>query len=107
MNLLLNLSRFLVGLLFIFSGLIKANDPLGLTYKLEEYFSVLNIEWLNPIGLYLAIFICSIEVLVGIALLLLIKMRYTAPLLLAMILFFTLLTGYAAITKKITDCGAI
>ena len=42
-------SRLFVGLLFIFSGLIKLNDPLGFSYKLEEYFEVFHVVFLNPI----------------------------------------------------------
>ena len=47
MKILTYLSRFIVGVLFIISGLIKANDALGFSYKLEEYFSadVLNLDF--------------------------------------------------------------
>ncbi len=48
--------RILVGLLFIFSGLIKANDPLGFSYKLEEYFEVFHITFLSPLAVSMAIF---------------------------------------------------
>jgi hypothetical protein len=53
-----NLIRLVLGGLFIFSGVIKMNDPLGFSYKLEEYFGadVLNLEFLQPIALPLAIF---------------------------------------------------
>ena len=43
--------RILVGLLFIFSGLIKINDPLGFSYKLEEYFEVFHLGFLNSLAL--------------------------------------------------------
>jgi len=47
MKLFINISRLFVGILFIFSGLIKANDPLGLSYKMQEFFEVWNIHWLD------------------------------------------------------------
>ncbi len=107
MKLLSHISRVLVGSLFIVSGLIKANDPLGFSYKLQEYFSadVLNMTFLEPYALELAIFICISEVLLGIATLLGAKMKIVSWSLLLMILFFTFLTFYSAYFNKVTDCG--
>jgi uncharacterized membrane protein YphA (DoxX/SURF4 family) len=105
MKILTTISRYFVGILFIISGLIKANDPLGFSYKLDEYFLVFHMEWLSAISLFLAIFICVFEILLGVALLLAYKMRFTSWSLLLMILFFTWLTGYSAVTGKVTDCG--
>ena len=61
-------SRLLVGILFIISGLIKANDALGFSYKLEEYFSsaVLNMEFLIPFAFVMAAAICIVEVVLGV-----------------------------------------
>jgi uncharacterized membrane protein YphA (DoxX/SURF4 family) len=61
--------RIAVGLLFIFSGLIKANDPLGFSYKLEEYFEVFHLLFLSSYALYFAIFLCALEMILGFALL--------------------------------------
>ena len=105
MKILVNISRILVGLLFIFSGLIKANDPLGFSYKLVDYFVVFEMEFLNPMALGLSMFICVIEIVLGFAVLLGTFMNITAWLLLLMIIFFTWLTGYSAITGEVTDCG--
>jgi hypothetical protein len=58
-----------VGLLFIFSGLIKANDPLGFSYKLEEYFEVFHMTFLNGFALSMAIMLCALEMILGFALL--------------------------------------
>ena len=52
--------RILVGLLFIFSGLIKINDPLGFSYKLQEYFEVFHLEFLNGLALFIAIILCTL-----------------------------------------------
>lgn len=105
MKILLNFSRIFVGILFIISGIIKANDPSGFAYKLEEYFTVFGIEWFNSYSVFLSIFICGLEILMGIALLIGFKANKNAWALLGLILFFTWLTGYSAITGKVTDCG--
>lgn len=91
------ISRVLVGLLFIFSGFIKANDPLGFSYKLEEYYHVFGLNFLVSTAVYQAMFICVLEMVLGFAVLIGTRMRVTASLLLGMIIFFTLLTGFTAI----------
>ena len=107
MSILNTISRILVGSLFIVSGLIKANDTLGFSYKLVEYFEpgVLNLEFLIPFALPLAIIICIVEVVLGILTLCGVWMKLNAWLLLGMILFFTWLTFYSAYFNKVTDCG--
>lgn len=104
---LTHLIRFLVGALFIFSGLVKLNDPMGLSFKLHDYFApdVLNMEWLNPFTLQLALFVIILEVLLGVALLLGYQKKGTLLLLSGMIVFFTFLTFYSAYFNKVTDCG--
>ena len=104
---LTQLIRFLVGALFIFSGLVKLNDPMGLSFKLHDYFApdVLNMEWLNPFTLQLALFVIILEVLLGVALLLGYQKKGTLLLLSGMIVFFTFLTFYSAYFNKVTDCG--
>src|SRR5881394_1338531 len=105
MKLLVNIIRILVGLLFIFSGLVKANDPLGLAYKMEEYFELWNLAALNSIALWLSIIVIAFEIIAGIALLLGWQMRLFSWLLLLLIIFFTFLTGYAYFSGKFTNCG--
>jgi len=105
MKFLAQLSRILVGVLFIISGFIKANDPLGFSYKLDEYFGVFGTTWLTPISLWLAIFICAFEIGLGIALLLGAMMRFTAWSMLLMIVFFTFLTFYSWHFDVVKDCG--
>lgn len=98
MRILLIFSRLFVGSLFIVSGLIKANDPLGFSYKLEEYFaeSALNLPFLEPYALALAVLACLAEVVLGFAVLFGGRMRLTAAALLALTLFFGWLTAYTA-----------
>jgi uncharacterized membrane protein YphA (DoxX/SURF4 family) len=82
--------RIAVGLLFIFSGLIKANDPLGFSYKLEEYFEVFHIMFLNSFALTMAILLCTLEMLLGFALLIGVRAVKVAWGLLLLIIFFWL-----------------
>jgi uncharacterized membrane protein YphA (DoxX/SURF4 family) len=97
--------RIAVGGLFIYSGFIKANDSLGFSYKLTEYFEVLHIEFFIPASLFLAIFICVFEIILGIMLLIGARMKLTFWLLFLMIIFFTFLTFYSAYFHKVEECG--
>lgn len=97
--------RILVGLLFIFSGLIKINDPLGFSYKLEEYFEVFHITFLNGFALSLAVILCSLEIILGFALLIGVRAVSVAWGLLLLIIFFAFLTFYSAYFKVVQTCG--
>ncbi|WP_066224516.1 BT_3928 family protein [Formosa haliotis] len=107
MKVLVNISRIFVGVLFIISGLIKLNDPIGFSFKLEEYFSaaVLNLTALEPYALMISVMVVIFEVLLGIFLLIGYKPKFTVWSLLLMIIFFTFLTFYSAYFNKVTDCG--
>ena len=106
-NIITQFSRVFVGLLFIISGLIKLNDPVGFSYKLEEYFgeTVLNMPALIPYALAIALFVVIFETVLGVMLLLGFQRRFTIWSLLLMIVFFTFLTFYSAYFNKVTDCG--
>src|SRR6266700_7752098 len=97
--------RWIVGLLFIFSGLIKANDPLGLSYKMQEFFEVWGLQNLNNYTLAFALVMNVFEVLAGVAVIIGWRMRLFSWLLLLLIIFFTFLTGYAYISGKVRECG--
>jgi uncharacterized membrane protein YphA (DoxX/SURF4 family) len=101
----LNTARLLVGILFIFSGLIKANDPLGLSYKMQEFFEVWNLASLDTWTLGFSVIMIVFEILAGVAVILGWRMRLFAWLLLLLIIFFSFLTGYAVISGKIRECG--
>ena len=107
MKYIVNLSRFFVGVLFIFSGFIKLDDPIGFSYKLEEYFSaeVLNLPFFEPYVLGISVFVVVFEVVLGVFLLVGYKPKFTVWSLLGMIVFFTFLTFYAAYFDKVKDCG--
>jgi uncharacterized membrane protein YphA (DoxX/SURF4 family) len=101
----LNISRIFVGILFIFSGLIKANDPLGFGYKLQEYFEVFHLSFLDGFATGIAIFLCVLEIIFGALLLAGFFSRKVAAGLLYLIIFFTFLTFISAAFKVVTSCG--
>lgn len=98
MKIIITICRIIVGSLFIVSGLIKVNDALGFSYKLEEYFDerALGFPELIPYVLPIAVFIVIGEVLLGVAVLLGAWPKLTNTLILAMTVFFTWLTYYTA-----------
>jgi uncharacterized membrane protein YphA (DoxX/SURF4 family) len=105
MKLLINISRFIVGVLFIFSGLVKANDPLGLSYKMQEFFEVWKFHWFDNYTLAFSIIMIVFEIVAGVAILLGWRMKLFGWLLLLLIIFFTFLTGYAYLSGKVRECG--
>lgn len=107
MKYLVGFSRVFVGILFIISGFIKLNDPVGFSFKLEEYFSsgVLDLPFFEPHALTISIIVVIFEVLVGVVLLIGFRVNFTVWSLLIMIIGFTFLTFYSAYFNKVTDCG--
>ena len=104
-------SRYLVGLILIFSGAIKINDPVGTQIKLEEYFSLFSTDFtsifeiLIPYALMISVFLCCLEIVIGVALIINYRMKLISKILLGLIVFFTFLTFYSAYFNKVTDCG--
>ncbi len=113
MKLFVNISRVLVGALFIFSGLVKAIDPLGLAYKMQEFFEVWAADgyfknlmhWLDNYALGFSIFMITLEVVLGVALLIGWQKKLTTWLLFLLTLFFTFLTAFVLFSGKIRACG--
>lgn len=108
------IARFVVGGVFIFSGLIKLNDPVGTQIKFEEYFEVFaqDVPLLHnffmalvPFTLAMSVLFCAAEIILGVALLVSYKPKVTIWLLLLLITFFTFLTFYSAYFNRVTDCG--
>ncbi|CAM3618925.1 BT_3928 family protein [Sphingobacterium prati] len=104
-NYLLGFCRIFTGLLFIFSGFIKANDPTGFGYKLQEYFEVFHLTTFNEYATAIAVVICGFEILLGALLLFGVYANLVAWGLLLLILFFTFLTFYSAFFEVVTSCG--
>lgn len=109
--------QIFVGLLFIVSGLAKANDPLGLSYKMQEFFELWSASltpgsalrnlflFFHSSSLALSVSMITLEILTGVALLLGMRKRLVLWLLLLLMIFFTFLTGYAYLSGRFTNCG--
>ena len=114
--------QYVVGVLFIVSGLVKANDPLGLSYKMQEFFELWTgslrsghffirsglvrlLDVLHDHSLALAIFMIVLEIITGVALVLGWRKKMILSVLLPLMVFFTFLTGYAYLSGKFTNCG--
>jgi uncharacterized membrane protein YphA (DoxX/SURF4 family) len=122
MRIAVNIVRIFVGLLFILSGLVKANDPLGLSYKMQEFFEVWNAS-LNQLSFFakdalistfhffhehslaLSIIMITLEIIAGVALWIGWRKKFVLNLLLLLIIFFTFLTAYAYWSGKFKSCG--
>ncbi len=122
MKIAASIIRFIVGALFIISGLVKANDPLGLSYKMQEFFEIWNMglassgfflktplisffQFLHEHSLALSIVMITLEIMAGVALLLGWRKRFVLNSLLVLIIFFTFLTAYAYLSGKFKNCG--
>lgn len=100
-----NVSRYLIGIVFIFSGFVKAIDPWGSAFKFSDYLEAFGIDFLLPFTLILAILLSTAELLIGLTLFLKLRMRVTSWALLIFMIFFTCLTFFSALTNPVTDCG--
>lgn len=99
--------RYIIAIIFIISGLVKAIDPVGFSFKLEEYFSptVFNIPALQEYALPISIFVIVVELVLGLFLLMSIRLKFTLWSLIALCIFFGFLTFYSAYYNVVTDCG--
>ena len=113
MKLLITIIRIFTGILFIFSGLVKAIDPRGLAYKMQEFFEAFANDgyfkglmlMLNDYALGFSIIMITLEVIIGVALLLGWKKKFTTIMLLLLMILFTFLTSYVLFSGKIRACG--
>lgn len=94
-----------VGVFFIFSGAVKAIDPLGTAYKMGDYFREFGMDFMDPLTTPFAVFMIVLEIALGLSLILAFAKNTTLFLLTGMIVFFTFLTGYTSYTGHVTDCG--
>ena len=105
MDLATRISRYLVGIVFIFSAFVKAVDPLGSAYKVQDYLSFMNIDFLTTLSLPIAILLITCEFLIGVFLLFNLFPRFTLWLVTVLMVIFTFETLYLAIANPIRDCG--
>ena len=99
--------RYIIAIIFIASGFVKAIDVKGFSFKLEEYFSpdVFNLGFLENYTLEIAVFVVALELILGLTLLMKVKLKTTLISLIALCIFFAFLTFYSAYFNKVTDCG--
>lgn len=105
MKFIRNFSRLLVGLVFIFSGIVKGIDPMGTAYRIDDYVIAYGIEWAMPLSLFFSVFLCTLEFMLGISLLFNAWIRKTVWILFPMMIFFTILTLVDALWEPVPDCG--
>ncbi len=97
--------RWFTGLVFIFSGFVKAIDPLGYTYKIQDYFSAFHLGFFNNLAIIIAVAFSTLELVIGLNLLFSIRMKFTAWMLMLLMAYFTVLTLILAIFNPVSDCG--
>jgi len=105
MKILRSVSRILIGLVFIFSGIVKAIDPLGSAYKFHDYFQAFNIGSLNWLSLPLAILLCTAEFIAGFSVLTGLRQKTGIWVVMILMVIFTPLTFILALTNPVSDCG--
>jgi uncharacterized membrane protein YphA (DoxX/SURF4 family) len=99
------ISRIILGILFVFSGFVKAVDPLGSAYKFHDYFHAFNFGFLDWFTLPLAILLCTAEFIAGVSLISGIRIRTGIWVAGLLMLLFTPLTFILALTNPVSDCG--
>ncbi|MEA4948369.1 MAG: DoxX family protein, partial [Petrimonas sp.] len=104
-KILTELSRIVLGVTFAFSGFVKAVDPLGFTYKIQDYLVSLDLTALFPLALPAAIVLVVLEFLIGVFLLLGIYRKPTVVLTAVFMAFFLPLTLWIALKNPVKDCG--
>ena len=102
---LLNVMVFILAAVFIFSGFVKLIDPMGLQYKLDDYFKAFGMPSLQSASLFFSLVLSSTELVLGLCLLFRIAKRPASVLVFVIMTFFTLLTLILALTNPVSDCG--
>ncbi len=104
-KIIVELSRIIVGATFMFSGFVKAVDPFGFTYKIQDYLIAFNLTEFFSFALPVAVLMVVAEFALGVLLLLGIYRKTTTRLIGLFMLFFTPLTLWIALTNPVEDCG--
>ncbi|MGL4363825.1 MAG: BT_3928 family protein [Bacteroidales bacterium] len=104
-NFMLSLFRLTMGVIFIFSGFVKAIDPLGSAYKFGDYFDAFGLASLGNYSLFFGILLAAAELVIGLCLIMKIRPKVTSWALLIFMLFFTILTFFLALLDLVPDCG--
>jgi uncharacterized membrane protein YphA (DoxX/SURF4 family) len=106
-SILLSVARILLGLVFVFSGFVKAIDPLGFTYKIEDYLRAFGgvFEQFSVIAFGVAVALSTLELLIGLNLIFKVKLKLSIVLALLFMAVMTPLTLYIALKNPVSDCG--
>jgi uncharacterized membrane protein YphA (DoxX/SURF4 family) len=99
------ISRIIAGSVFIFSGFVKAVDPLGSAYKFSDYFQAFHLDFLKFISMPLAILLCATEFIAGFSVLTGLRQKTGIWGVFLLMIFFTPLTFILALTNPVSDCG--
>jgi hypothetical protein len=105
MKLIKTLSRIIIGVVFIFSGIVKAIDPLGSAYKFHDYFTAFNLDFFSILSLPLAVLLCTAEFISGFAVLTGLRQKQGIWIVMILMTVFTPLTLILALTNPVSDCG--
>ena len=97
--------RVIVGLIFVFSGFVKAVDPWGTALKVNEYLSIYGMERLSGVSMMFSIWLCGAELMMGLMLLFKVRTRLVSIFALVSMIFFTVLTFLSATWIPVEDCG--
>lgn len=104
-KILVEFSRIILGVTFMFSGFVKAVDPFGTAYKIEDYFAAFNFSSLSFLAMPGSILLCVAEFAMGACMLFGLYRKWNSKLVLAVMIFMTMLTLYLAIANPVEDCG--
>jgi uncharacterized membrane protein YphA (DoxX/SURF4 family) len=105
MKFLRAISRFVIGIVFLFSGYVKIIDPVGGGLVIEEYLNVIGIAGWHSFGVWTGALLAIAEMLCGVAILVGLRVRFFSGLVLGLMLFFTILTFFLAVFDPVSDCG--
>ena len=107
LKMIVNLCRIIVAVTFIFSGFVKAIDPIGTQYKLQDYLGAIGMAGILPNWtlLAVAVFLAAIEFCIGIFLLFAIQRRLISKLTVAFMAFMTMVTMWIVVADPVKDCG--
>lgn len=107
LTILVNVCRFLLGATFVFSGFVKAVDPIGTQYKIQDYLGAVSLEGVLPdwVTLTTSVLLSALEFSLGVFILLAMRRRLVSKIIVAFMAVMTLITLWLALFNPVKDCG--